>query len=259
MGLSLFFLQAAQGFGRGAEALRLPHKEFPMANHCPHGAQQCALGDSSANSRSSLSGGAGRSELRQLAQRVQTLLARGQCALDPQLLQALVELGDRARAVARCASASANLLAILQDLQEYNLFDATGTECAEALVVLKQRARRAASGAPDALWSLQAEQDLLEEMLQAGDEETLDGLLLELAQASGYLAAIDVGWRHWHYGRHAEHARELGMDAALQRLLASGWQIQHHVLGATTGDGAERMRTQIRSRHLAAQEGVRGA
>ncbi len=229
-----------------------------MAEIYPQGALRCADCDSTAIScepavrGDSGSGHADRSmELKRLAIRVDALMASGRSALDQDLLQALVELGNEAQSVAQLASEQ-GLFAILHELHAYSLFDATGTECDGALVMLKLRARRAASGAPAALWDPQAERELLEVMLRAEDANSLDRMLLDLAQASGYVGMIDVSWTHWHYGRHAEHVEELGMDAPLRRLLSAGWQIQHGVLGAQESECAERMRMQIRAQHRAA-------
>ena len=235
-----------------------------MTSFFSHGAQQCATSGSSASSCNPGARDVSRpshadqpEELKRLANRVDALLASGRSALDQDLLQALVELGNEAQAVARVASEHASLFVILQGLHAYSHFDATGTECDGALVMFKLHARRAASGAPAALWDPQAERELLEVMLRAEDEGTLDRVLLELAQASGYVGMIDVSWNHWHYGRHAEHAEELGMDTSLQRLLSAGWQIQHHVLGAPDSGCVERMRADIRAQHLAASEKTR--
>lgn len=229
-----------------------------MAEICPQGAPRCDDCDSAASNCSpcvrdvSGPGHADRSvELKRLAIRVDALMASGRSALDQELLQALAELGNEAQAIARLASAQ-GLFGILQELHAYSLFDATGTECDGALVMLKLRARRAASGAPAALWDPQAERELLEVMLRAEDAGALDRVLLDLAQASGYIGMIDVSWTYWHYGRHAEHVEDLGMDASLQRLLSAGWQIQHDVLDAPDSECAERMRTQIRAQHRAA-------
>lgn len=229
-----------------------------MAEIYPQGALRCADCDSAASRcepavpDGSGPGDADRSvELKRLAIRVDALMASGRSALDEDLLQALVELGNEAQTVARLAS-EPGLFAILQELHAYSQFDATGTECDGALVMLKLRARRAASGAPAALWDPQAERELLEIMLRAEGADALDRVLLDLAQASGYVGMIDVSWAYWHYGRHAEHAQELGMDPSLQRLLSAGWRIQHDVLGASDRECAECMRAQIRSQHLAA-------
>jgi hypothetical protein len=236
-----------------------------MAKICRDGAERCAHCDNPSGSGSprvrdvSRPGHADRSvDLKHLANRVHALMASGCSALDEHLLRALVDLGNEAQAVARLASEHAVLSVILQELHAYALFDATGTECDGTLVVLKLRARRAACGAPAALWDPQAERELLEAMLQAKEEDALDRVLLDLADASGYVGMIDVSWSHWHYGRHAEHAQELGMDSSLQRLLSAGWQIQHDVLGAPDSVCAKRMRTHIRAQHLAAVQSSGG-
>ncbi|MFT3815647.1 MAG: hypothetical protein QM740_20160 [Acidovorax sp.] len=88
----------------------------------------------------------------QLARRVARLTRTGLAALDAELLQALVDLGDKARLIAQLAPEHDALLGILEDLHGFNHFDPTGTECDDAYRTAKLRARRAATGAPSALW-----------------------------------------------------------------------------------------------------------
>lgn len=193
-------------------------------------------------------------EIQRLAARVDALLDSGLSALDSELLQALAELGNHARSIVRTASEHASLHEILRGLHAYNLLDTTDTECDGALAALKRRARRAATGAPAALWDPHAERELLETLLHVAEEDALDHALLELAQACGYTDVLDVDWRFWHYGRHAEHAAKLGMDACLPRLLDAGWQVLHHLLPDPDGEHAQRMRMQLQVRHRQASQ-----
>ncbi|MFT3815648.1 MAG: hypothetical protein QM740_20165 [Acidovorax sp.] len=78
-------------------------------------------------------------------------------------------------------------------------------------------------------------------------------MVLDLAEASGYLAMLDVPWDYWHLGRHAEQAASLGMDDALVRLFSAAWQIQHYVLDTTDAAQSELERKRIRADHRAAQ------
>ncbi|AEF88765.1 hypothetical protein DelCs14_1736 [Delftia sp. Cs1-4] len=190
--------------------------------------------------------------LKRLAKRVHKLLTAGHSALDPQLLQALAELADHAQDIVRLACEHASLLDILRDLQAHGQFGTTAAPSDGALAAARQRARRAADRRPTALWDPHAEREMLERLLHACDAHALDGILLDLAQATGYLGLIDVSWGFWHYGRHAEQAQALGMDGALHRLLSAGWQIQHRVLEAPGSEQAERERAAIRARHCPA-------
>lgn len=126
---------------------------------------------------------------------------------------------------------------------------ATGAAPSRHAESLKRRARRAAGGAPSALWDPQAESDVLEALLRVKDAGALDHALHALAQACGYTDLLGVDRRSWQYGRHAEHAAELGADVCLPRLLDAAWQIQQHLLPDPQGEHARRVRTDVRTRH----------
>lgn len=192
-------------------------------------------------------------EIAHLARVVIQHMQSGMTALDAELLQALSDLGSRTADITRIVAEHNALFAILSTLHDYSHFDPSGTECDDQYRAAKRRARRAASGAPSALWSAHAEREALETFLAAPDERTLDDLVSNLAEAAGYMKLIDVSWRYWHFGRHAQEAACLGMDGALVSLFAAAWQIQHHVLGNADPAKADQERQRIREAHRAAQ------
>lgn len=222
-----------------------------MDNPLPDHAQQCpeAAPSHAAGSKISM-------EIVHLARVVAKHMQSGRTALDAELLQALADLGNMANNIARIAVEHDALLTILSTLQDYSHFDPSGTECDDQYRLAKRRARRAASGAPSALWSEHAEREALETLLTASDDRSLDDLVSNLAEAAGYMKLIDVSWRYWHFGRHAQEAACLGLDGALVSLFAAAWQIQHHVLGEEDPAKADQERQRIRKAHRAAQEMV---
>lgn len=68
----------------------------------------------------------------------------------------------------------------------------------------------------------------LDDLLATQSRHELDELLRLADEDSRYSMHLDVSWSYWHYGRHAEFARELNMPN-LARLFSAAWQIEHRV------------------------------
>lgn len=68
----------------------------------------------------------------------------------------------------------------------------------------------------------------LDDLLATQSRLELDQLLRHADEDSRYSMHLDVSWSYWHYGRHAEFARELNMPI-LARLFSAAWQIEHRV------------------------------
>lgn len=84
----------------------------------------------------------------------------------------------------------------------------------------------------------------VEDLLAVADAEELESLLIECAEERGYFSSLDVSFDYWHYGRHAEFARELGMPD-LARLFSAAWQIESRVLREDDPEDREEAKEQI--------------
>jgi hypothetical protein len=80
-------------------------------------------------------------------------------------------------------------------------------------------------------------------LLKTANSHELDKLLASAADQCGYCTHLHVAWDYWHYGRHAEFAKELGF-ADLARLFSAAWQIAYRVHGADA-KAAEQARSEI--------------
>ena len=86
----------------------------------------------------------------------------------------------------------------------------------------------------------------VEDLLDAADAEKLESMLIECAEDRGYFGSLDVSFDYWHYGRHAEFARELGLPD-LARLFSAAWQIESRVLRENDPEAREEAQEQIRA------------
>jgi len=86
----------------------------------------------------------------------------------------------------------------------------------------------------------------IEDLLKTSDRWELDEQLQLADDACGYGTHLNVAWAHWHYGRHAEFAEELGMDE-MSRLFSAAWQISLRVHEAASAEEAADAREEIRA------------
>lgn len=84
----------------------------------------------------------------------------------------------------------------------------------------------------------------VEDLLNAADANDLESMLIECAEERGYFGCLDVHFDYWHYGRHAEFARQLGMPD-LARLFSAAWQIDSRVLQESDPEVRENAKEQI--------------
>jgi len=68
----------------------------------------------------------------------------------------------------------------------------------------------------------------IEHLLAAKHDHDLPKLLRDAAEECRYFSTLDVSFDYWHYGRHAEHAKQNDMPD-LSALFAAAWQIQYRV------------------------------
>lgn len=86
----------------------------------------------------------------------------------------------------------------------------------------------------------------VEDLLNAANAEELESMLIECAEELGYFGSLDVSFDYWHYGRHAEFARQLGMPD-LARLFSAAWQIDSRVLREDDPEARENAKEQIKA------------
>lgn len=68
----------------------------------------------------------------------------------------------------------------------------------------------------------------IDKLLSAKNTRELSDQLALLEEKYGYPNKLEVPRCYWHYGRHAEFARDNGMNE-LGRLFSAAWKIEHHL------------------------------
>lgn len=85
----------------------------------------------------------------------------------------------------------------------------------------------------------------IEDILTADSEHTLDKLLQEAGEQCGYFNSLEVSWSYWHYGKHAEQARDKSMRE-FATLLSVAWQVGYRVICEENPTVAAKQREEIR-------------